>query len=69
MTGYVGSPVYGLYAPFSQTTSQLQLSGVKPVVIPAGVQAIFQMAVRKSVSGAVAAINYSNMQVKPVRWV
>lgn len=62
------SSMYALYAPFSQTTQQLQLIGVKRVRIPAGTTATFAMQARKSVSGATASMNYINMEIMPVRW-
>jgi hypothetical protein len=68
MTGYTGSPMYGIYAPFSRSTQQVQLTGTKRVLIPAGVASVFQMAARKSVSSSTAAMNYSSMEVTPVRW-
>lgn len=69
MAGTLSTPIYGLYAPYSQTAQIVQISGSKPVIIPAGVASVFQMATRKSVSAAAVNLNYSSMQVKPVRWI
>ena len=65
----VGQSLYGLYAQFSQTTTQVGLSGTKRVKVPAGVASVFQMAARKSVASATAVMNYSSMEVIPVAWV
>lgn len=61
--------VYGLYAPFASTTQQSHISGSKSVIVPAGVGAVFQLAMRKSTAGATATLNYASIEVRPVRWV
>lgn len=68
---YEGSPeslLYGIVAPFSQSTQQVQLVSMKRVRVPAGVPAIFQASARKSVSSASVTFNYANISVTPVRW-
>lgn len=63
-----GSSLYGMYAPFSQSTQQIQLFGIKRVLIPAGIPSVFQMASRKSVAGATASMNYSSVEIIPIKW-
>lgn len=59
---------YGLYAPFAQSTQQVQLHGIKRLVIPAGTPSVFQMAMRKSTS-SVTSMNYTSMEINFLRWL
>lgn len=57
------------YTPFSSVSTNISLRGSKIVTLPAGTPTDLQLRSRRSGTAGVQAVNYSMMQVIPIKWV